>query len=60
MRRIVLITLVAVFAFGSVIGTAPAEDTCRNKAIGKDGKPLAGAALTSFMTKCTRDSCEGD
>jgi hypothetical protein len=27
-------------------------------AIGKDGKPLAGAALNSFMTKCTRDACE--
>jgi hypothetical protein len=23
----------------------------------KDGKPLAGAARTSFMNKCKRDSC---
>jgi hypothetical protein len=35
-----------------------AEDSCKDKAIGKDGRPLAGAALTSFMTKCTKDSCE--
>ena len=28
------------------------------KAMGKDGKPLAGAAKTSFMKKCMHDSCE--
>jgi hypothetical protein len=26
--------------------------------MGKDGKPLAGAAKTSFMKKCTHDACE--
>ena len=26
--------------------------------LGKDGKPLAGAAKTSFMKKCTTDACE--
>ncbi len=26
--------------------------------MGKDGKPLAGAAKTSFMKKCMHDSCE--
>jgi len=49
--------LVAV-ALGAVMGTALAEDACKSKAIGKDGKPLAGAALNSFMTKCTKDVCE--
>ena len=29
-----------------------------NQGSGKDGKPLAGAALKSFMTKCTKDTCE--
>ena len=26
--------------------------------MGKDGKPLAGAAKTSFMKKCMMESCE--
>jgi hypothetical protein len=58
MRTIAFVALVAVFALGSAMGTALAEDTCKSKAIGKDGRPLAGAALTSFMTKCTKDICE--
>jgi hypothetical protein len=58
MRRMAFTVLVAVFALGSAMGTALAEDTCKDKAIGKDGRPLAGAALTSFMTKCTKDNCE--
>ena len=37
---------------------ALAQETCQSKAIGKDGKPLAGAALKSFMAKCTKDACE--
>jgi len=49
MRTIAFAALVAVFALGSAIGTAVAEDTCQSKAIGKDGRPLAGAALNSFM-----------
>ena len=28
------------------------EDPCEAKAIGKNGKPLAGAAKTAFMKKC--------
>jgi hypothetical protein len=58
MRTMTFALLVSVFALGSTIGTAMAEDTCQSKAIGRDGKPLAGAALNSFMTKCTKDSCE--
>ena len=37
---------------------ASARATCDAKAVGKDGKPLAGAAKTSFMKKCNHDSCE--
>jgi hypothetical protein len=40
------------------LSPALAQETCQSKAIGKDGKPLAGAALKSFMTKCTKDACE--
>ena len=27
--------------------------------MGKDGKPLAGAAKTSYMKKCKEDACAG-
>ena len=53
MKRILVAALVATFAAGSAF----AEDTCESKAIGKDGKPLAGAAKTSFMKKCKEDAC---
>jgi len=58
MSKIALALLVAVFALAATPGGAFAQDTCRSKAIGKDGKPLAGAALNSFLAKCTRDVCE--
>jgi hypothetical protein len=35
---------------------AYADDACMTTAM---GKKLAGAAKTSFMTKCERTSCEG-
>jgi len=50
--------LVSVLTLGFTIGVVAAEDGCRSKAVGKDGKPLAGAALSSFMTKCARNACE--
>ena len=37
-----------------------AQATCESKAISKDGKPLAGAAKTSFVNKCKKDACEGN
>ena len=52
-RKLVLAAMIATFA----AGTAMAEDTCESKAVGKDGKTLAGAAKTSFMKKCMTDSC---
>jgi hypothetical protein len=54
MKRIFLAAIVATFA----IGSAFAQETCESKAVGKDGKPLAGAAKTSFMKKCMADTCE--
>ena len=53
MKRIFLAAIVATFA----VGSAFADDTCASKAVGKDGKPLAGAAKTSFMKKCKADAC---
>jgi|ERR1700730_6308336 hypothetical protein len=44
---------------GTAIGSAAAQapGTCEGKAIGKDGRELAGAARTAFLTKCKRDAC---
>jgi hypothetical protein len=54
MKRLGLAILLTMFA----LSPAMAEGTCQSKAIGKDGRPLAGAALNSFMTKCAKDTCE--
>jgi hypothetical protein len=32
------------------------KDACEPKAVGKDGKPLAGAAKASFMKKCESEA----
>jgi hypothetical protein len=53
MKRILLAAIVSAFAIGSAV----AQESCDSKAVGKDGKPLAGAAKTSFMKKCMTDSC---
>jgi len=53
MKRVFLAAIVAVFAIGSAV----AQESCESKAVGKDGKALAGAAKTSFMKKCMADSC---
>ncbi len=52
-RSLFLAAMIATFA----VGTAMAQETCESKAVGKDGKALAGAAKTSFMKKCMADSC---
>jgi hypothetical protein len=53
MKRILLAALITAFAAGS----AMAQTTCESKAVGKDGKPLAGAAKASFVKKCKVDTC---
>ena len=52
MKALVIGVVVSVFAFG----TAMAQ-TCESKAVGSDGKPLAGAAKASFLKKCKTDTC---
>ena len=54
MKRILLAGMIAALA----LGPAMAQETCATKAIDKNGKPLAGAALNSFLKKCKREACE--
>ena len=53
MKKLLLAAIVVSFAAGSAF----AQDSCESKAVGKDGKPLAGAAKTSFMKKCMAEAC---
>jgi len=45
-------------AFFAHVATAasPPASACASKAVGKDGKPLSGAAKNSFMKKCEADA----
>ena len=54
MKRIFLAALITAFAVGSAMA-----QSCETKAVGKDGKALAGAAKTSFVKKCKEDACAG-
>ena len=55
MKKIFLAAVITSFT----MGTAFAQQTCESKAMGKDGKALAGAAKTSFMKKCRADASAG-
>jgi len=50
--------LVAVAAVLFAMGGALAQESCETKAVGSNGKPLAGAAKASFMKKCVADDCQ--
>jgi hypothetical protein len=52
MKRLVLAALISAFAAGSAMAAS-----CESMAVGKDGKPLAGAAKASFVKKCKADAC---
>ena len=54
MRSIIIAALIAVFAVGSAMA-----QSCESKAVSAEGKPLHGAAKTSFLKKCKQDACEG-
>jgi len=51
MKRAVLGFVVLVFAT-----TGAFAQSCESRAVSSDGKTLAGAAKTSFMTKCKKDA----
>jgi hypothetical protein len=53
MKRILFAAIIATLA----LGPAMAQETCASKAVGKNGKPLAGAVLNSFLKKCKREAC---
>ena len=54
MKRILLAILISSFAAGSAMAAS-----CESMALSKDGKPLSGAAKTSFVKKCKTDACAG-
>ena len=51
-------SLLAVLVLSLSFAYASAQETCESKAVSRDGKPLAGAAKTSFIKKCKRDTCQ--
>ena len=53
MKRIILAALITSLAVGSALA-----QSYESSAVSKDGKPLAGAAKTSFIKKCKRDACQ--
>lgn len=68
-KKFVAAAIVSMFATGVALAqtaapaSAPAAAAtamkggdCEAKAVGKDGKPLNGAAKSSFMKKCERDA----
>lgn len=56
MKKQMLIALVSAFA---LVGSVHAASDCEAKAVSKDGKPLAGAAKSSFIKKCEKESAGG-
>ncbi len=56
MKKTLIIALLAAFAGSSAFA---ANADCEKKAVDKNGKPLAGAAKTSFMKKCEAESGAG-
>lgn len=60
MSKLIACALVGLFAASAAFAQArAAASDCTAKAIGKDGKPLAGAARTSFLKKCETDKNSG-
>ena len=53
MTRVIFIALISSY----LIGGAMAQ-SCESKAVSAEGKPLHGAAKTSFVRKCKQEACE--
>ena len=53
MMRIMFASVASLF-----FATSAMADECKDNAIDKNGKPLAGAALRSNLTKCRHDACD--
>jgi opacity protein-like surface antigen len=57
MKRLCVVAVLSLFAASPAMAQEGAA--CVAKAVGKDGKALAGAAKTSSMKKCCEDSAIG-
>jgi len=53
MKRLLFAVIITALA----ISPPMTQETCASKAVGKNGKPLAGAALNSYLKKCKRQAC---
>jgi hypothetical protein len=53
MKRFLIAALITSFTVGTVMA-----QSCESMAMSKEGKPLHGAAKTSFVKKCKKDACE--
>ena len=51
-------SLFAIVMSTFLASSASAQSACETQAVGKDGKPLSGAAKTAFVNKCRKDACE--
>lgn len=52
MKKLVTTLAVALLSVGFQGSVFAADASCADKAVSKDGKPLAGAAKNAFMKKC--------
>jgi hypothetical protein len=50
-------TMIAILISAFFATSALAQSACETQAVGKDGKPLSGAAKTAFVKKCKQDAC---
>jgi hypothetical protein len=57
MKRVALAVVLSIFALSPALAQ-DAGESCSTKAVSSEGKPLAGAALKRFITKCKKDACE--
>lgn len=58
MFRTTVFLLASLLMTSAAIAETPASDptSCEAKAVGKNGKPLAGAAKASFLKKCNSET----
>jgi hypothetical protein len=59
MKRLVFVALLVAMSAccAAVQQILPLDTTCELHAMDKNGKPLAGAARSSFIKKCKREMC---
>lgn len=58
MKKNLALALAGLFSMNLAFAQAPAAD-CEARAVGKNGKPLVGAAKASFMKKCQGEAGSG-